>query len=150
MHAGNNVETRFEGFDQSRDPGARNDAARVGDADNERARAGRLGRGGIHFRQANAEAAGQDEFTDAMFERPVAQTERGLGVPDLCDIAEKEEVRMRQFDHAACSGFQSAPTRRAGAAAASTGLTPSATAISCASVPLHTESTRQAPSPAAI
>ena len=91
MHAGDEVETRFEAREQARDPVGLEDAARVGDADDQGAGAFRMRLARRQPRQSGRDrGALAGELADAELARPVAQPEGGLGVAALGDVTEKK------------------------------------------------------------
>ena len=98
VHAADDVEPGFERLDQRRQPAVGDEAAGIGDADDQRARAPcRAPRPAMSFgRPVRDRRARQREFADAALARPVAQAERGLGIARLDRVAEKQEVGLRQ------------------------------------------------------
>ena len=89
VHAADDVQARFQRQLQVGDPAFGNEAAGIGHADHQRARAG-----GVRFGRRQAAQAGADrgaaagEFAHAAFAGPVAQAEGGLGVAGLGGVAQ--------------------------------------------------------------
>ena len=74
-------------------------AAAVGDADDQRARAARVGLSRPQVRQAGGHGRSRQRvFADALVRRPVAQPERGLRVRGIGGVAEEQQVRARDVD----------------------------------------------------
>ena len=96
VHAADDIETRLERLDERRDPIVGDDAACVGDADDERACAAGACLLRCQARQIRGDGRPRARpFTDAAIPRPVPQSEGRLGVALLRGIAQKQQIRMR-------------------------------------------------------
>ncbi len=98
MQAGGDVEPGFQRRDDGRDPGGRDEAAVVRDADDERADAACRGLGRREVGQAQVDAAaGQPQLSRAELAAPLADAGGRLRGRDVRRVAEEEQVRTR--DH---------------------------------------------------
>jgi hypothetical protein len=99
MHARHEIQSRLQCLEERAMPARRNVAARVRDADHHAASTASRRGPGIELRQAQRDSrAGQRVFTDATIAGPIAQAERRLRETGFDDVAEEQQMWMREHE----------------------------------------------------